>query len=181
VLLAYILVPSSSGSVTSGNIKSETTFTGAQGGILPVADAAVSVPAGYAGAMIYDATTGSFRHNPASGQVQAHVLPFGPATNCVAAERNFPGTPINRNSVTVTTDGNTDLRIYCGLQDTGGVGVTGGRRTWARTWTPRGRGLRRRVASSKSPVPSPCRTVGHDCQHLDHGHVPLRHWYQRMV
>jgi hypothetical protein len=108
VVLAYVLVPADSASVTSGNIANVAPFTVAQGGVLPVA--AADAPAGYTGAMIYDTTSGSFRHNPASGPVQAHVLPYAAVYEQAsgAPSTSDSGTAVTVCSIPITTDGITE-------------------------------------------------------------------------
>jgi hypothetical protein len=118
VLLACILVPANSTSVSGGNILDARAYTVAQGGILPVP--ALTAPAGYTGALIYDTTSGSYgslKHNPASGPVQVQILPFATQVAFYSPSGTYKsaGTVESYLSVSVTTDGNTDIDIYGSL------------------------------------------------------------------
>jgi hypothetical protein len=115
VLLANLLVPASSASVSSGNISDQRSYTVAQGGILPVFAAAA--PAGYTGQYFHDLSSGTLKHNPPSGAVQAKVLPFAPQHAFVTTPAAYHGGTATLAQVTgVNTDGNTDIEIYCALE-----------------------------------------------------------------
>lgn len=113
VILAQVAVPANATSIVSGNIADERTFTAAAGGIVIAGKTgATALPAGFNGLMCYDPASGTFYHMSASGAKQAHVLPFAPVHTLIA-----PGTSVNAGtlatlaSCSVTTDGNTDLKI----------------------------------------------------------------------
>lgn len=109
VQLATVLVPAGSSSVTAGNIADKRAYTGAAGGIVPVTSLG-SAPAGYTGLYVHDLTTGRLAHNPAAGAKQPVLLPFTPAISVKTATTAGIGTTaVTIASVTVTTDGVTDL------------------------------------------------------------------------
>lgn len=116
VPLGYVTVAANSTSVTS--VADGRIYTAAVGGILPVPVA--SAPVGYEGAYCHDPNTHRLYRaiNPA-GVRQAQVLPFIPAqagvTTSVPLFSNVSGTVTSTEvtiaTVTVTTDGLTDLEI----------------------------------------------------------------------
>lgn len=107
-VLAYVLVPATSASVSGGDIAVVSQITVAQGGILPVdADAA---PAGYTGMYIHDLDSGSLQHNPATGPEQTQVLPFTPArADRTATINSVLNNPVTVMTVSIDTDGSTDI------------------------------------------------------------------------
>jgi hypothetical protein len=113
VPLAWVLVPASSTSVSSGNIGAASLYAVAQGGILPAA--ALTAPAGYTGMYLHDLTSGTLKHNPASGPVQAKVLPWPTQAGFYSPSGTYHGGTETYITVTITVDGNTDIDIYCGL------------------------------------------------------------------
>lgn len=105
LMLGYVLVTPSATSVT-GNVTSNPAETVAQGGILAVTLG--FQPVGYTGMIIFDKPTQRLLHNPAAGPAQVHVLPFTPQS----ARQTSPVSGLSTIcSVTVTTDGNTDIEI----------------------------------------------------------------------
>jgi hypothetical protein len=110
ILLAQIAVGAGVTSITAGNITDKRLFTSASGGIIPVA--AASAPTGYTGNYIHDTTSSSLRHNTAGGVVQAHVLPFTPQVAVKTTDTSSTGSEVSVVSVSVTTDGSTDLDIF---------------------------------------------------------------------
>ncbi len=114
VILAYVLVPAASTSVSSGNVSNTTTKTVAQGGILPVTLG--DQPAGFTGMYMHDYTSGRLMHNPLGGPVQPVLLPFTPQNSGVVSPPLFEGSTITLCSVSVTVDGNTDLEIIASCE-----------------------------------------------------------------
>jgi hypothetical protein len=113
VSLAQVTVPANATSITSGDIADVRTFTAAAGGI-PIAGktGATALAAGYNGLMAYDPASGSFYHMSASGAKQAHVLPFAPVHTLIPASTLIGANSVGTlESATVTTDGNTDLKV----------------------------------------------------------------------
>jgi hypothetical protein len=109
--LAQLSVPAGTSSITSGLITDQRAYTVAAGGVLPAAKGSAT---GYNGQIGYDAASGSFYHNAASGSARMRTLPWAP----VSAYRTTDAISVNNGqttvaSVTVTTDGSTDLMIYC--------------------------------------------------------------------
>lgn len=111
LLLAYVLVPAGSTSVTGGNISDQRQFTVAPGGILPLAST-TSPPAGNPGQYAYDAVNDRLCELGSSGATQAKVLPWAPQFANGGSNNSFFGTQVTIGSVSVTTDGSTDLEIH---------------------------------------------------------------------
>lgn len=115
--LATVLVPANSLSVSGGNITDERVFTAAQGGIVPVPNltSGVTPLTGYQGMHIYDRSTLRTARLTNTGAVaQLVTLPFTPQR--ARKTTNVPITPsvggvATLCSVSVITDGNTDLEI----------------------------------------------------------------------
>ncbi|HEX8784362.1 MAG TPA: hypothetical protein VF764_13380 [Steroidobacteraceae bacterium] len=110
ITLAQLSVPAGTVSITSGLITDKRSYTVTTGGVLPAAKGSVS---GYNGQIGYDPASGSFYHNAAAGPQRLRTLPFAP----VSAYRTTDAISVNNGqtlvaSVTVTTDGSTDLAIY---------------------------------------------------------------------
>lgn len=110
LLLAYVLVPAGSSSVTGGNISDQRTYTVAPGGILPLAST-TSPPAGNPGQFAYDGVNDRIFELGSSGPSQAKVLPWAPQF-ANGTSNTFFGTQITVGSVSVTVDGSTDLEIH---------------------------------------------------------------------
>jgi hypothetical protein len=115
LILAYVLVPSSSTSVTGGNISDQRQFTITPGGILPIASVSAA-PAGNPGQYGYDTANDRLCEIGASAVTQAKVLPFAPQFATGSSTSQFGlasgGAQVTLGSVNVTTDGNTDLEIH---------------------------------------------------------------------
>lgn len=110
VLLANIAVGAGVSSITSGNITDKRVFTVSPGGILPVATTA-SIASGVNGQYAYDTANDRIFHLAQSGPRQAHVLPWAPQQGSGSA--TYAGSTAGTLcSVTVTTDGSTDLEIH---------------------------------------------------------------------
>lgn len=111
ITLAQLSVPAGTASITNSLITDKRTYTVAAGGVLPASKG--SIP-GYNGQIGYDPASGVFYHNGANGPLRMRTLPWAPVSAYVTSD------VISRNngqvtvaSVTVTTDGSTDLMIYC--------------------------------------------------------------------
>jgi hypothetical protein len=115
--LAAVLVPANASSILAGNINTAAALTVAAGGVLP--SPASSAPAGYNGAYLHDLTSGSLKHNSATGVVQAHVLPFSPQVVAVTSNVSVPQTPsqVTVSSISFTSDGATDWEFAFSAPD----------------------------------------------------------------
>jgi hypothetical protein len=116
IILAQISVPAAAASVSQGMITDMRPFTTATGGILVAGKGAVR---GYVGQLAYDPASQSFYHNsnfavPSGGPLQMRTLPWAPQTAVLTTSTNVSGgTTSTLASVTVTTDGSTDIEcIY---------------------------------------------------------------------
>jgi len=116
MVLAYLVVPANSASVTSGNIATYSQFTVAQGGILPNPYGG-SPPAGYTGLYVHDVASGRLCHDPSGTLEQPVLLPFTPQQDGPGAE-TYTDEPTAKTvaSVNVTVDGSTDLEIHFSWQ-----------------------------------------------------------------
>jgi hypothetical protein len=84
LLLAYLLVPALSSSVSSGNISDQRVFTACQGGIIPVPnlDSGVAALTPYQGTYVHDRQTLRLaRLSVSDGVLQPTLLPFAPPTS----------------------------------------------------------------------------------------------------
>jgi hypothetical protein len=112
LLLAYVLVPAGSTSVTSGNISDQRTYTVSPGGIIPLPNAS-SPPNAQAGQYGYDAAND--RLFQLVGSAQAKTLPWAPQ-RAANAGASCTGPQITLCTVTVAVDGSTDLEIIASCQ-----------------------------------------------------------------
>ena len=117
LLLAYILVPAGSTSVTSGNIQDQRIITVAPGGVLPCASTS-AIPSGTApGQLAYDAVNDRFFHLAPGGPEQARTLPFAPQadsgpSDTSSVQWNGSGEGVTLASISVAVDGAADLEIH---------------------------------------------------------------------
>jgi hypothetical protein len=122
--LAQVVVPASATSIVSGDITDSRTYTVAAGGIPIAPEGSLT---GYNGQLAYDKSKGLFYHNSAAGARQPKFLPVAPSHQIIA-----PGASISTGAVaalasaTVTTDGNTDLKMTLRI---GGITQTAGSST----------------------------------------------------
>ena len=110
--LCQVLVPANATSIVAGDLTDVRTFVAAQGGIVPVRDLAASLTplTGYHGMYVHDRSTSRFaRYEFGNTVVQPVLLPFTPQLATKTSTLSGSGTVC---SVTVTTDGNTDLEIH---------------------------------------------------------------------
>jgi hypothetical protein len=125
ILLGYVLVPATSTSVTSGNILAHPTRTVAQGGVLPTQTGFQGT--GYEGSYYHDVVTHRLMHNPPAGAAQPNLLPFVPQKDSVSSAPYNGGAAATVCSVTITTDGSTDIEIHASWRGfnhgAGGVGT----------------------------------------------------------
>lgn len=111
ITLAQIVVGAGVSTITSGNITDQRTWTVPPGGILPVS-AAAAAPTGQNGAYVHDLAVGRLAHNGTAGVKQTHLLPFSPATASLTADVSSTGAETTVLSVSVTTDGSTDIEVH---------------------------------------------------------------------
>ena len=108
ITLAQVAVPAGTSSVSSGNITDSRPFTTTTGGILVAAKGNVT---GYPGQLAWDRASGSFYHNSNAGVAQMRVLPWAPQVAVLNSAWTVPSTATAMLTVTITTDGKTDIRI----------------------------------------------------------------------
>ena len=125
ITLAQITVPAAATSIVSGNIADTRPYTVAAGGVL-VNSKTLGLGAGYNGLLAFDPASGSFYHLAASGPKQPHVLPWAPQTAILTANTTVPTAGGTLLSVTVTTDGSTDIRITCHISGVSQVSPSNG-------------------------------------------------------
>lgn len=110
IILAQLSVPAGTASITNSLITDKRAYTVAAGGVIPAAKGSVT---GYNGQLGYDPASGSFYHNAAGGAARMRALPWAPVsayhTTDVASVNNGQ---VTVQSVTITTDGSTDIAIY---------------------------------------------------------------------
>lgn len=111
IALAQVLVPASSSTVST--ITDSRVFTTSAGGVVPVPSLS-SVPSGYTGLYAHDRTTGRLVHNPSSGPVQPHILPYAPVMSSATANVTNTGSETTVLSLTFTSDGVTDWKFFAG-------------------------------------------------------------------
>jgi hypothetical protein len=112
IVLAHIAVPAAATSIISGDITDERPFTAGPGGIMKANRGTVT---GYQGGYAYDEPSDSLYHNAGAGPRQTRLLPFAPVmafwTSDISINPSDPGPPTTMASITVTMDGQTDLKI----------------------------------------------------------------------
>lgn len=109
--LAQISVAAGATSIVAGNITDKRVYTVPPGAILPVTNAAAA-PAAQNGAYMHDLAVGRLIAGGAAGApTQVHLLPFSPTQTSITVGVASTGTEQTVMSLTVTTDGSTDLRI----------------------------------------------------------------------
>jgi hypothetical protein len=110
-ILAQLLVPAGTVAITGGMITDTRAYTVAAGGVLPVAR---NIVTGYPGLLAYDKASGAFYHQGGASASQARVLPFAPVHVGITGGITITtgGTPSAIQAATVTTDGNTDLKVH---------------------------------------------------------------------
>lgn len=115
--LAYLLVPATSTSVSTGNISDRRVWTAAQGGIVPTASLASAAAelTGYHGLYIHDRNTLRLARLELGSTIsQPVLLPFTPQQDRQTTTVS-PGPSVGASivvcSVSVTTDGSTDIEI----------------------------------------------------------------------
>jgi hypothetical protein len=110
ITLAQLRLPAGSTSVTSGMITDTRPFTVAAGGVLRANKNTVQ---GVTGQLAYDAASGSFYYNSPTGAVQLSTLPWAPVSNYRTSDTiSVAGAVVSAGSVTIDTDGSTDIAIY---------------------------------------------------------------------
>ena len=115
ITLAQIAVAAAATTITSGNITDKRPFTCAAGGVLVAVKGSVL---GYYGQLAYDAASDSFYNNKNAGNTpaprQMRTLPFAPVTAVLTGgsySLTTSATQVPGLSASVTTDGNTDLKL----------------------------------------------------------------------
>lgn len=113
IILAQLSVPAGTSSITSGLITDKRVYTVAAGGVIPAAKGSTT---GYNGQLAYDPSSGSFYHNAASGSggsQRMRTLPWAPVSSYRTSDAvSSNNTQVTVATVTITTDGNTDIAIY---------------------------------------------------------------------
>jgi hypothetical protein len=115
IVLAQVLVPAGSSSVSQGNITDSRPFTTATGGILVAPKGTVT---GYVGQLAYDKPSGSFYHNTNGGSFAMQVLPWQAQVAVRNSDYVVPSGTSTMLSAGITTDGRTDIKItyhICGV------------------------------------------------------------------
>lgn len=112
LLLATIAVGAGVSSITSANITDARVFTGATGGVTPVANTSGGI-SGAAGMYVHNLATGRMQVSDGSGNARAPktaaITPVTSTPNSLSVN-NSSGT-ITLASVSVTTDGSTELEL----------------------------------------------------------------------
>jgi hypothetical protein len=107
IILCQVNVPAGSTSVSEGNMTDERPFTTATGGVLVAAKGSVT---GYIGMLAYDKASNSFYHNSNAGVAQMHTLPWAPQSAALTTNTTVDADATEPLvSVTITTDGSTDI------------------------------------------------------------------------
>lgn len=109
--LAQISVPAGASSIVAGNISDQRVWTVPPGGILPVSSASAA-PAGQNGMYTHALDTGRLLHTGAAGPKQPVLLPFTPVTASSTSDKISTGAETAVLSVSITTDGSTDVEIH---------------------------------------------------------------------
>lgn len=110
--LAQVRVNANATTITSGNITDVRTFQCAPGGILPVASTGAA-PSGVPGQYAYDTANDRLFHMAQAGPRQARTLPWAPVTVANSANVTNTGSETTILTTSVTTDGSTDISIFC--------------------------------------------------------------------
>jgi hypothetical protein len=110
--LAQVRVAANATTITSGNITDVRTFQCAPGGILPVSTTSAA-PSGVNGQYGYDLANDRVFHMAQAGPRQARVLPWAPVMASNSANVANTGSETTILTVSVTTDGSTDIEIFC--------------------------------------------------------------------
>ena len=110
--LANVRVNANATTITSGNITDVRTFQCAPGGILPVSSTGAA-PSGVPGQFAYDTANDRLFHMAQSGPRQARVLPWAPVVAKNTANVVNTGSETTILTASVTTDGSTDIEIFC--------------------------------------------------------------------
>jgi hypothetical protein len=108
ITLAQIAVAAGVSSISQGNITDSRPFTTATGGILVAAKGAVT---GYVGQLAFDKASQSFYHNTNGGAFQMKTLPWAPQIAILSTAYAIPSGGGTLLSVSITTDGHTDIKI----------------------------------------------------------------------
>jgi hypothetical protein len=112
LLLAQISVAANASSITSGNITDSRVYTVASGGILPVANTSGGIT-GQAGLYVHNLGSGRMQVSDGSGNARApKTAAFTPVTVTTPSPVTVaPGVASNLASLSVTTDGATEIKI----------------------------------------------------------------------
>lgn len=113
ITLAQVAVGAGVTSIVTGNITDVRTRQVAQGGIMPIQGISAA-PTGFEGFYAHDRVTHRLLHNLSTGPAQPTLLPFVPANAKRTTSLPLPvGVSLTTVlSVSVATDGNTDIEIY---------------------------------------------------------------------
>jgi hypothetical protein len=126
MILAQITVPANVTSASGMTIADQRTYVVAPGGILPIAGP-TAAPAGYPGQVFFDLTNSRFCSASGTAGVvnRLSVLPWQPQMSVITSavsDSSGKGTLQTITSVSVTTDGFTNLEVY---YKWAGISVTG--------------------------------------------------------
>lgn len=112
LLLAQVAVGAGVSSISSGNITDKRVYTASSGGIVPMANTTGGI-SGAAGLYAQDLSTGRLRVSDGSGNARSpKVGAFAPVTVTAGSPVTAaPGVANNIASLSVTTDGATEIKI----------------------------------------------------------------------
>jgi hypothetical protein len=128
IVLAQVLVPPGSSSISTGNITDERSYVVAPGGVLPIPSSSVA-PAAPAWQLFYDIAAGAVVQGSGSAGSTAPLtlLPWSPVVSVQTSNVNdgsANGVLTAITTASITVDGSTDIEVFykwTGLKASGSV------------------------------------------------------------